>query len=88
MFNVNLNYQKIEEVSVLLDHMYFQIVKIDRLYKVVRSKTRFVVLFEILDICVEPDRFPEIKLVTHRLECIKYLVCARLGTLVTDDGIP
>lgn len=89
MFNVNQDYQKIkEDRSVLLDHMDLQIIKIDRLDKIVRRKARLVVLLEIGDRGIKPDRFAEIKLVTDSLKRVKHFVRARFRAVVADDGIP
>ena len=74
--------------SVLLDHVYLQIVKVDRFNEIIRGKTGFVVLLEISDIAVEPDRFPEVELVTNRLKRVKYFVCTRLRTLISDHSVP
>ena len=61
-------------MSSVLDHVYLQIVKVDRFNEIIRGKTGFVVLLEISDIAVEPDRFPEVELVTNRLKRVKYFV--------------
>lgn len=77
-----------EDLSVLLYHMYFQVIKINCFYKTVRSKAGFVMPLEISNIGIEPDWFSEIKLAAYSLNCIKHLVRARLEPVVADDSVP
>ena len=47
--------------SILLDHLYLQKIKINRLDKAVLAEAGFAVAFKLADVGVQPDRFTEIK---------------------------
>ena len=68
---------KKEDISVLLNDEYFQIVKFNVFNETVCPETRLAVPLEVGDVGVKPDRLAEIKLVTDLIDCAKNFVCAR-----------
>lgn len=65
-----------------LDHLYFQIIKLDGIDKAVLIETGFGMAFELVDRDVEPDRLAQIKLVTDLIQRVKYLMCAGVVRLI------
>lgn len=75
------------EVSILLDHMNFQKIKLNFFYKIVLIKTRLAVPLKFRDGTFQPDRFPQIELQTDFLQRIKYFVGAGFLPPILDHGI-
>lgn len=76
-----------EDISVLFNNEYFQIIKRNVFYKAVCQEACLAVPFKIGDIGIKPYWFAEIKLVTDFLDCMENLVCACFGTVITNHGI-
>lgn len=67
--------------------MDFQIIEVDVLNKRVLPEPGFGMLFEILDIAVQPDRFAKIKLRADIVQSVKDLVRAGIVCIIADYGI-
>ena len=74
--------------SVLFDHLNFQKIEIYLLHKAVLPETGFAVPLKITDICVQPDRLPQIKLIAHLLKRAEHFMRSGVIRTVADNGIP
>lgn len=74
-------------VSVLLNHMNFQKIKINFFYKIVLTKARFAVPLKFGDGGFQPDGFAQIELQADFLQRVEYFVGAGFFPPVLNDGI-
>ena len=72
---------------IFLNHLKFQIVKIDSFHEAVLVKACFGMALELRDIFVQPDGVPQIKLAADLLQCPKDLVSAGILLSVFYDRI-
>ena len=79
--------ETVRQPSVLFNYLDFQKIKIYLLHKAVLPETGFAVPLKITDICVQPDRFSQIKLITYILKRAEYLMRSGVIRIVTDDSI-
>ena len=73
--------------KLLFNHFNFQIIKIDRLNKIIGGKPGFIVAFKIHNIIVQPDRFAQIPEVTDLFERLEDLMGPRVIRIVADHGV-
>lgn len=78
---------KKEDISVLLNDEYFQIIKCNVLYEAVRIKACLAVPLKFCNVGIKPYRLAEVKLVADFLDCMKNLVRACLRAVVAYHGI-
>lgn len=78
---------KKEDISVLLNDEYFQIIKCNVLHEAVGKKSRLAVPFKFGNVGIKPYRLAKVKLVTDFLDCMENLVCASLRAVVAYHGI-
>ena len=62
--------------------MNFQIVKVNRIHKVILMKSGLCMSFEFFDIGIQPDRITQIKFMADFVDRMKNLVCA--GVIVIN----
>lgn len=85
---VNYFMQKKEkDVLILLNYVYFQIVKRYFFYKIILMKTGSAVALKFGYGSVQPERFSQIKLQADLLEGVEYLMGARFLAVILDHGI-
>lgn len=68
--------------------MYFKIIEINTFYKVVLSKTGFIVTFKIAYVSVEPDWLAKVELITDFVYGVKDFVCAGIVVIIAYDAVP
>lgn len=73
--------------KLLFNHFNFQIIKIDRLNKIIGGKPGFIVAFKIHNIIVQPDRFAQIPEITDLFERLEDLMGPRVIRIVADHGV-
>ena len=61
------------QLSVLLNHLDFQVIEVDFLHKRILAEACFGMAAEIVDIAVEPDWFAEVELHADLLQRVKTL---------------
>lgn len=76
-----------EDFSILLNNVYFQIIKRNFFYKIILTKTRSAVTLKFRDSGVQPERLSQIKLQADLIQSVKYFVSARFLSSVLDNGI-
>ena len=74
--------------SVLLNHMNFQIVKINGLNKIILCEPCFVVPFKFRDGGIQPNGLSQIKLIANVVQSLKNLMGAGILTVIADNGYP
>ena len=73
--------------TTTLQSLQFQIIKIDRLNKIIGGKPGFIVAFKIHNIIVQPDRFAQIPEITDLFERLEDLMGPRVIRIVADHGV-
>ncbi len=87
IFHLDIRVHKKEDISVLLNDEYFQIIKCNVLNEAVGKKACLAVPLKFGNVGIEPYRLAKVKLVTDFLDCMENLVCAGLRAVVTYYGI-
>ena len=60
--------KKTGDRGIILYHLYFQIIKINRIYKIILIKSSLGMPFKLCDRGVQPERFAQIKFITDLVQ--------------------
>lgn len=72
---------------LLLNNMNFQIIKINRIYKVILIEPCLVMFFEFLNIMIQPDWLAKIEFIADRVQSIEDLMRSGIIRLIADYGV-
>lgn len=72
---------------ILLDHLYFQIIKRDAFRKVVLGKAGFAVQLKIADGGIQPDGMSQIEFRAYFINGMEYLVSAGITAGILHNHI-
>lgn len=74
-------------ILIFLNHLNFQIIKINSLYEIILSESRLTVPLEIRNGLIQPDRLSQIKFIAYLFQGAEYLMGAGIITAIYNTGI-
>ena len=72
---------------ILLDHMDFQMIKINSFHKVILGKAGLAVAFEFRYGSVKPDGLSQVKFIADIIQRLENLMSACITAVIADDSI-